>query len=57
MGMENMEKNIGAPLFSIRGLKKKFGTHEVLTGIDIDIHNGEKIAIISLLSAWGQPFT
>ena len=38
--------NASAPLFSIVGLKKSFGQHEVLTGISIDVHNGEKIAII-----------
>ena len=31
---------------SIRGLRKKFGDHEVLKGIDLDIKDGEKIAII-----------
>ena len=33
-------------LVSIRGLKKSFGKNEVLTGVDLDIINGEKIAII-----------
>ncbi len=33
-------------LFSIKGLKKSFGDHEVLLGIDLDIKDGEKIAII-----------
>ncbi len=33
-------------LFSIKGLKKNFGDHEVLTGVDLDIKNGEQIAII-----------
>lgn len=33
-------------LLSIRGLKKSFGDHEVLKGIDLDIREGEKIAII-----------
>ena len=31
---------------SIRGLKKSFGNHEVLKGIDLDIIEGETIAII-----------
>ena len=31
---------------SIRGLKKSFGDHEVLKGIDLDIIEGETIAII-----------
>ncbi len=33
-------------LFSIKSLKKSFGDHEVLTGVDLDITDGEKIAII-----------
>ncbi len=33
-------------LLSIRGLKKSFGSHEVLKGIDLDIREGEKIAVI-----------
>ena len=33
-------------LFSIKGLCKSFGDHEVLKGIDLDIKDGEQIAII-----------
>ena len=33
-------------IVSIRGLEKKFGDNEVLKGLDLDITNGEKIAII-----------
>ena len=33
-------------IVSIRGLEKKFGDNEVLKGLDLDIKNGEKIAII-----------
>ena len=33
-------------LLSVKGLRKSFGDHEVLMGIDLDIKNGEKIAII-----------
>ena len=33
-------------LLSVKGLCKSFGDHEVLTGIDLDVKNGEKIAII-----------
>ncbi|MBO5010455.1 MAG: amino acid ABC transporter ATP-binding protein [Clostridia bacterium] len=33
-------------LFSIKDLHKSFGNHEVLGGIDLDIHNGDQIAII-----------
>lgn len=34
------------PLIEVVGLKKSFGDHEVLKGIDVSIHEGEKIAII-----------
>ncbi len=34
------------PLVKIRGLKKSFGELEVLKGVDLDIYNGEVIAII-----------
>ena len=46
--MENIksEKTQGEILFSIKGLCKSFGDHEVLTGIDLDIMDGEQIAII-----------
>ena len=33
-------------VISIKGLKKSFGSNEVLRGIDLDILDGEKIAII-----------
>ena len=33
-------------ILSIRGLRKSFGDNEVLTGIDLDIIDGEQIAII-----------
>ena len=38
-----MEKEI---VLSIKDLKKSFGSLEVLRGIDLDIKNGEKIAVI-----------
>ena len=47
-----MDKNVnGSVLFSIKDLRKSFGDHEVLCGVDIDIKDGEKIAVIS----WGKP--
>ena len=33
-------------LLSVRGLKKSFGDHEVLKGIDLDVKKGEVIAVI-----------
>ncbi|KKW68397.1 amino acid ABC transporter ATP-binding protein [Lampropedia cohaerens] len=34
------------PLVSIRGLRKRYGSNEVLKGIDLDVHRREVIAII-----------
>lgn len=34
------------PLLSIRGLRKHFGPHEVVRGVDLDVHRGEVVAII-----------
>ncbi len=34
------------PLIQIRNLKKSFGTHEVLRGIDLDLFKGESLVII-----------
>jgi polar amino acid transport system ATP-binding protein len=34
------------PLISLRGVRKSFGTFEVLRGIDMDIRKGEVVAII-----------
>ena len=33
-------------LIKVRGLKKSFGNHEVLKGIDYEIHKGDKIVVI-----------
>ena len=38
--------NKNDPILSVRGLKKSFDDNQVLNGIDIDVANGEKIAII-----------
>ncbi len=34
------------PLVRIRGLEKAFGTFQVLHGIDLDVHSGEKLCLI-----------
>ncbi len=36
----------GEVLLSVRGLKKSFGSHEVLKGVDLDVRQGEVIAVI-----------
>ncbi len=36
----------GEVLLSVHGLKKSFGDNEVLKGVDLDVRNGEKIAIL-----------
>lgn len=41
-----MSENNDSVILSIRGLKKSFGKLEVLKGADLDVKNGEKIAII-----------
>ena len=41
-----MSELIDDVIISVRGLKKSFGDNQVLNGIDLDIKNGEKIAII-----------
>ena len=41
-----MMENMNEIVLSIRGLTKKFGSLQVLRGIDLDIRDGEKIAII-----------
>ena len=39
------------PLVQVRGLKKSFGTTEVLHGVDLDVHKGE---VVSLIGASGS---
>ena len=34
------------PIVRITALRKSYGAHEVLKGIDLDVHRGEVIAII-----------
>lgn len=39
-------KQLGEVLIEVRGLKKNFEKHEVLKGIDLDVHRGEVVVII-----------
>ena len=34
------------PLLGVSGLRKRFGDHEVLGGIDLDVARGDRIAIL-----------
>ncbi|RYG04589.1 MAG: ATP-binding cassette domain-containing protein [Chitinophagaceae bacterium] len=34
------------PVISIRGLEKSFGTNHVLRGVDLDVHQGENVAVL-----------
>ena len=39
-------KELGEVLIEVRGLRKSFDKHEVLKGIDLDVHRGEVVVII-----------
>ncbi|MDE1953995.1 MAG: amino acid ABC transporter ATP-binding protein [Betaproteobacteria bacterium] len=44
--MQVAEPSPGHPAVRIRGLRKRFGSHEVLKGIDLDVAPGEVVSII-----------
>ena len=49
-------------MIRVSGLKKSFGSLNVLDGIDINIEKGEKVVVIQILavstiSRTGSPFT
>ncbi len=46
MAAETEGKGSTGPIVEIRGLRKRFGTNEVLKGIDLDVGRGEVVAII-----------
>jgi polar amino acid transport system ATP-binding protein len=41
-----MSESTGTPLVRIRDLRKSFGTHVVLEGIDLDVRQGEVVVVI-----------
>ena len=41
-----MKQEVKEPILEVRGLKKNFGSNQVLKGVDITINRGEVIAII-----------
>ena len=44
--MTNTASPSSAPLLRVTGMRKQFGAHEVLRGIDIDVMPGDRIAIL-----------
>ena len=34
------------PVVRVRGLRMSYGTHEVLTGVDLDVHPGEVVCLL-----------
>ena len=44
--MSPTEPPTGAPLLAVTGLRKSFGSHEVLRSIDLTVHAGEVQAVI-----------
>ncbi len=36
----------GEPVVRVRGLRMAYGTHEVLTGVDLDVHAGEVVCLL-----------
>ena len=41
-----LETGAGGPVVSVRGLRKSYGEHEVVRGIDIEVHSGEIFAFL-----------
>ncbi|WP_279629130.1 amino acid ABC transporter ATP-binding protein [Labrenzia sp. 011] len=44
--MNMTSKKEGQSLVSVRGLSKSFGAHQVLRNIDLDVHEGEVVALL-----------
>ena len=42
----NISASEGAPLLRMRSVEKAFGDHQVLRGVDLDVHRGEVVTII-----------
>lgn len=41
-----MTSTPGDPVVSARGLRMSYGSHEVLTGVDLDVHAGEVVCLL-----------
>lgn len=46
MSPTESERPAGRPLLAVRGLRKSFGTKEVLRSVDLDVREGEVLAVI-----------
>ena len=46
---------MNAPAIRLQGLRKNFGASEIIRGVDLDIHRGERHAIICLLYTSPSP--
>ena len=44
--MADIQNNTAAPLLQVRGLRIAFGAHEVVHGIDFDLHAGQRLALV-----------
>jgi ABC-2 type transport system ATP-binding protein len=45
-GASARERAAGVPVISVRGLRKSYGAHEVVAGIDLDVRCGEVFAFL-----------
>ncbi len=43
---ETTEADVAVPVHSLRGIRKSFGPHEVLRGIDLDVSRAETVCVI-----------
>jgi polar amino acid transport system ATP-binding protein len=44
--MSNQVDTTSAPIVTVRGVEKRYGTLQVLKGIDLDVHKGEVIVVV-----------
>ena len=41
-----MSATADEPVVSVRGLRMSYGSHDVLTGVDLDVHHGEVVCLL-----------
>jgi len=44
--LERVEPGAGEPMIRLHGLAKRFGTHQVLDGLDLEVRRGETMVVI-----------